>query len=176
MQGNQQCWRIIATRIQICKQMSFCSRIKIDPALLISFTMHDTFACFKIDIATVELHKLPHTDTCRSKQINHRKIAKLRTAITKRLERFIRIHWLQNPRCSDLLNSSNGALVDIVFLFEPREKARNHTPNVINGCLSSTTVPRITRKVIADVFSRHLVGSFRNALRKTRKRTPVVAQ
>ena len=61
-QGYKQCFIAVCAFAQIALQVDLCPGVKIDLALLISFTENNAFPVFKIHITAIELYELTDTD------------------------------------------------------------------------------------------------------------------
>ena len=61
-QGYKQCFIAVCAFAQIALQVDLCPGVKVDLALLISFTENDAFPIFKIHITAIELYELTDSD------------------------------------------------------------------------------------------------------------------
>lgn len=99
--------------------MDFSLCVKIDDAVLISLAVYDALTIDGVDRAPVQRDKFAHTHARGAQQVDQGKVSGRPAVITKNLNDFIAIRFLNGLWGLDPFNASNRTLDDMVFIFEP---------------------------------------------------------
>ena len=99
--------------------MDFSLCVKIDDAVLISLAVYDALTIDGVDRAPVQRDKFAHTHARGAQQVDQGKVSGRPAVITKNLNDFIAIRFLNGLWGLDPFNASNRTLDDMVFSFEP---------------------------------------------------------
>ena len=104
--------------------------IEIDDAFLVALAEDDTFTLVEVDVLTVELHKLTHTHTGGSQQVDDGEITDFGAAVTELFDVLIAQHLLDLRTRLDLVYPADRAFHNVIFFFKPGEERREY-PDIL---------------------------------------------
>lgn len=99
--------------------MDFSLCIKIDDAVLIALSVYDALPIDGVDGVPVQRDKFAYAHAGRAQQVDQGKVSGRPAVITKNLNDFIAIRFLNGLWGLDSFNAFDRAFDDMVFVFEP---------------------------------------------------------
>ena len=145
LERDEQRGIIIRPAQEIILQVYFCSGVEIDRAFLASLAQHNAFASFEVDVGTIEAHQFAHTHSCRGQHIYDRQVAQVSAFVTHQFQHLVAVCLLDGLGGFHLVYAANRTFEDVVFIFQPCEKAGEYSPDVVDRHFSGTAVLLVFR-------------------------------
>ena len=87
----------------------------------------------EVDVVAVEFHQFAHADACRCQHIDDGEVALVGAVVAQLLQLLVAQHFFYKRICLYFVNSTDWALCNIVFVFEPRKEAGKNATHVVDG-------------------------------------------